>query len=79
MIKLRNILQEITLHHPKPFDFEDYDNTDVSGPSMEMMIDELIDEADSLIEKEVHPSIQHQARMEIRELWLWKIKMWGRE
>ena len=35
------------------FDFQDWDNTDISGPGMEMSIDNLIEETKNLIEKEV--------------------------
>lgn len=35
------------------FDFQDWDNTDISGMGMEIVIDNLIEETKALIEKEV--------------------------
>lgn len=61
------------------FNFEDFDETDIAGPSMEIMIDNLIDEAKERIESSIPPEnegLRIQARIAIKQLWHEKIKEW---
>jgi hypothetical protein len=65
------------------FDFEDWDSTDLAGPSVEMSIDNLIDEYKKLIDKEVERfaevhgidllDVKRQAAAAVRKLWIEKI------
>ena len=56
--------------------FEKYDDADLNGPSSEMAIDQLIDEAKSLIAKQVDPNDVSAARKAISRLWIEKINVW---
>lgn len=63
----------------KDFDFEDYDDTDLNGAGFEMIIDELIQDADREVGKVLagKPRLQRQARNEIGRLWIEKIRLWS--
>lgn len=66
------------------FDFEDWQDTDISGPGCEMEIDNLIEEYKNLITKEIEKEAtgtgvdieraKNQAAKEISSLWIEKIK-----
>ena len=66
------------------FDFEDWHDSDISGPGCEMEIDNLIEEYKNLITKEIEKEAtgtgvdieraKNQAAKEISSLWIEKIK-----
>lgn len=67
------------------FDFEDWDDTDISGMGMEMAMEQLIEETKALIEKEVDLNLalvpvemrlqtKKDAAKEIKRLWLHKLE-----
>lgn len=61
------------------FNFEDFDDTDIAGSSMEIMIDNLIEEAKERIESSIpsdNEGLRIQARIAIKQLWHQKIKEW---
>lgn len=65
------------------FDFEDWDNTDISGMGLEMSIDHLIEETKTAVEREIDNAVagtgvnveevKKSAYTEIRKLWIDKI------
>ena len=58
-------------------DFEDYDDTDVSGMAMEMLIDGIIEEAQERLESEIGDKREmNLLKKEIKRLWVDKIKQW---
>lgn len=62
---------------PRNFDFEDYDNTSLSGPGIEMDIDNLINNVHKTIEECVdNATTRKQAISAIAELWTRKIQEW---
>jgi hypothetical protein len=62
---------------PRPFDFEDYDDTSLGGPGMEMDIMNLIDNAHRTIDECVdNPTTKKQAINSVANLWIEKIKEW---
>jgi hypothetical protein len=62
---------------PKPFDFEDYDDTSISGPGMEMDIDKLINETSKTLRTSIDNKVtRRQAVGSIAELWIQKIQEW---
>jgi hypothetical protein len=71
-------LLEISVFHQKNFDFEDYDDTDISGMGMEITIDYTIYDVENLLRKEIPEDhiLRDQARNEIKRLWIEKIKGW---
>lgn len=61
------------------FNFEDFDGTDIAGSSMEIMIDNLINEAKERIDSSIpldNEGLRIQARIAIKQLWHDKIKQW---
>ena len=68
---------------PNRIDWEDLDDTDLAGSSMEMAIDDIIDDTQNRIEEYVAsagPGNPRQAKAQIRvlikKLWLDKISQW---
>jgi len=62
---------------PRPFDFKDYGETSISGPGMEMDIDELINRASKTIQETIAcPKTRKQAISAIGDLWCAKILEW---
>jgi len=59
------------------FDFEDFDNSDLNGPSTEMVIDDLIGEFEQLIKSQVPEELHDSARTAVKELWKDKLASWG--
>jgi hypothetical protein len=59
------------------FDFEDFDNTDLNGPSAEMVIDDLIGEFEEIIKAQVPEELHDSARTAVKELWKDKLASWG--
>ena len=59
------------------FDFEDFDDTDLNGPSVEMIIDDLIGEFEQIIKSQVPEELQDSARTSVKELWKYKLDSWG--
>jgi len=64
----------------KRFNFEDFDDTDISGMRMEISIDELIadvkESIDRTIPKVGYPILKRSAVTEIKKLWKEKIDQW---
>lgn len=58
------------------FDFEDFQDTDLEGPGVEIAIDNLIAEFDQIIKTNVPKQLQYSARIAVKKLWLEKIKNW---
>lgn len=58
------------------FDFEDFQDTDLEGPGVEMAIDNLIADYDQTIKTSVPKELQYSARIAVKKLWLEKIKNW---
>lgn len=56
--------------------FEKYDHTDLNGPSTEMTVDGIIEEARRLISKQIPEEDQYAARIAIKKLWAEKLNMW---
>lgn len=71
-------VSEVSDNRGVPFDFENYDDTDLSGPSLEMAIVEMIEEAKRAIKKEIPNDIklQTQARVAIKKLWQYHLNQW---
>jgi len=59
------------------FDFENFDDTDLNGPSTEMVIDDLIGEFEQLIKSQVPEELHDSARTAVKELWKDKLASWG--
>lgn len=79
MIKLTEVLSEIkVITRPDHFDFEDYDDTSINGPGMEMAIDDLIDDVSVEIKKNIPDDkyLRLEAKREIASLWIEKIRWW---
>ena len=58
------------------FDFEDFQDTNLEGPGVEMSIDNLIADYDQAIKTSVPKELQYSARIAVKKLWLEKIKNW---
>ena len=74
---------EIISEAPNRIDWEDLDDTDLAGSSMEMAIDDMIDDAQRSIEEYVASAdsqnprqLEAQIRLLIKQLWMQKIKTW---
>ena len=69
------------------FDFEDFDDSNISGMTMEMDIDELIDSAKKEVTSEIDKdsriplmdkaNVKREARIAIKRLWIEKINRWA--
>jgi len=59
------------------FDWKDFDDTDLSGPSVEMAIDDLIMDFEKIIKSEIPEELQYAARIQVKKLWRDKIMNWG--
>jgi hypothetical protein len=59
------------------FDFENFDDTDLNGPSTEMAIDNLIGEFEEIIKAQVPEELHDSARTAVKELWKDKLASWG--
>lgn len=62
----------------RPLDWEDLDDTDISGPGMEMEIDNLIQNTKATIDKLFpnDPAKRSRVRMMIKMLWNEKLRDW---
>ena len=58
------------------FDFEDYDDTDLSGPGVQAAMQSLIDEYIDIITNNVSPDKEKQAMEEVKRVWFNTINDW---
>lgn len=66
---------------PKPgFDFENYDDSDISGPGLEMMIQDVLSRVNSDIMNSVQNEEEHmEAKAAIAELFISTINQWANQ
>jgi valyl-tRNA synthetase len=56
--------------------FEKYEDTDLNGSGVEMVLDNLIDEYVEMIKKQIPKEDQAKMRQKIKRLWMEKLKRW---
>lgn len=56
--------------------FDKYEDTEIDGFKMEIAIDELIENTKDAINKTLPSEDRHMARIEIKKIWIEKIKRW---
>ena len=80
--KFRNTIKEVikqTLREDlNEFDFEDFEDTDLNGASVEMAIDDLFGEFQNSIDKvlAMNVGLQSKARIAIKKMIIDKLKEW---
>jgi hypothetical protein len=80
--ELRNSIREVIKRSLREdineFDFEDFDNTDLNGPSIEIAIDELFGEFQKSIDKvlSANAGLKSKARIAIKQMIVDKLKQW---
>jgi hypothetical protein len=80
--ELRNTIREVIKQSLREdineFDFEDFDNTDLNGSSVEIAIDELFGEFQKSIDKvlSANAGLKSKARIAIKQMIVDKLKQW---
>ena len=80
--ELRNTIREVIKQSLREdineFDFEDFDNTDLNGASVEIAIDELFVEFQKSIDKvlSANAGLKSKARIAIKQMIVDKLKQW---
>jgi hypothetical protein len=80
--ELRNTIREVIKQSLREdineFDFEDFDNTDLNGASVEMAIDDLFGEFQNSIDKvlSANAGLKSKARIAIKQMIVDKLKQW---
>jgi hypothetical protein len=79
--ELRSTIREVikqSLREETTFDFEDFDDTDLSGAGIEIAIDDLLADFQESIDKVLanNPTLKSKARIEIKKMIVDKIKNW---
>lgn len=75
---IRNIVSETLREETNEFDFEDFDDTDLSGSSIEIAIDDLLGEFQNSIDMvlKYNSSLKSKARIAIKKMIMDKLKNW---
>ena len=75
---IRNIVSETLREDTNEFDFEDFDDTDLSGSSIEIAIEDLLGEFQNSIDTVLrhNSALKSKARIAIKKMIMDKIKNW---